>query len=60
MINKEELIGKTLEEAKILLKDNIYRVVYFNGKHCGITCDFIPFRYNLSIENNLINDITFG
>jgi hypothetical protein len=62
----EELIklitGKTLEDVRIILnkKGLHHRVVLVDGKACGITDDFEPYRVNMTLENNIVTKVDFG
>jgi superfamily I DNA/RNA helicase len=58
------LLGLTHEEAIDTLNDlnlkNTIRVVIKDGNPCIVTCDYIPDRLNITIENNLITNIELG
>ena len=64
--NMEEVIRVLLnkdincEEAKILLREYEYRIVYKDGQPYMVTCDFHPTRMNLYITGNIIKKITLG
>ncbi len=54
-MNKEEiLIGKTLDEAREILRNCNYRIVSQNGKNYMITADLKVDRYNLFVDNDVI------
>lgn len=59
---KENLIGKSKEEVVKLLTENKsnFRIVSENGVSYMVTCDFIMDRFNLSLEYDLVTDVTMG
>jgi hypothetical protein len=59
---KKELLNQPKEEVIRLLKDKDleYRVRIDNGVYCIGTRDWKRERVNLSIENNIVIDITLG
>ena len=59
-MNKEILIGKTFKESQEMLRNCVYRVSCVNGKYNALTEDFNTNRYNLSLVNGIITDVTFG
>jgi hypothetical protein len=50
------LIGKTLDSAQTILRNDNYRIVSFNETNI-ITDDIDPNRYNLYMENDIIVDV---
>ena len=58
MENFDELIGKTLEEAKEIIDRSIrIRINKEDGVSYFGTCDMNPNRLNVEIENKLISKI---
>jgi len=57
-----KIIGKTEEEGIIILKENHidYRVVRKNSIDYIITCDYIPERLNLEVDNGIITSFSKG
>lgn len=44
-----------------LVDNNIkWRITRNDDNHCIITCDFVPERWNLEIDNGNITKIDFG
>lgn len=60
MDKKDLLIGKTYEEAQELLRNEKYRVTFNDEKPFIVTTDFKPERYNLSLQNNIVMNVSFG
>lgn len=62
MLNQRNIIGLLETDAIKKLKENgiNYRVIYKNGQHYMITCDVLMDRWNLSINNSIVVDISFG
>jgi hypothetical protein len=51
-------IGHTLEETEgILQKPYYFRVTKENGVNYMVTCDFVPERVNITLENGIITEI---
>jgi len=61
-MNIDTIIGKTQEEGIKILKDNYtdYRVVRADSEYYIVTCDFIPERVNLEIDNDVITSYNNG
>lgn len=57
-----ELIGKTLEEVRIAVKESGLesRIVQQDGINYIITCDFHPWRLNLTVVNDVVTEIHGG
>lgn len=55
--------NSTKEYLKSLSNDGLhiaYRVVSFDNIPCVITSDFMMYRMNFKLENNIITDISYG
>lgn len=50
----ENLIGKTISEARELFPNRIMRIVSLDGQSLPVTKDYVPGRINLTIRHNLI------
>ena len=59
-IVKGMLIGKNYEAIREKLKDKNKRIVRMNKSHFVITDDFDPNRINISIDEGIITEISFG
>jgi len=57
-----EFVGKTLEEAKELLKkeERMFRVRTINGEPQMGTCDFVEDRINLAVQDGKVIGFTLG
>jgi hypothetical protein len=55
--NPSSIIGKTIEEARAKLPDQIIRVVMQDGERLCITQDESPGRINISVINDKIDEI---
>lgn len=57
-----EFVGKTLEEAKELLKkeERMFRVRTINGEPQRGTCDFVEDRINLDVQDGKVIGFTLG
>lgn len=60
MLAREELEGKTKEEAENLLKDSRYRIVREDGTSYIVTRDYNISRYNLVVEKGIVTKVTMG
>jgi hypothetical protein len=54
------LIGKTLEEAQEILRNCNFRVIKQDGKSFSKKDDVKPSRYNLSLTEGKVVEVTFG
>jgi hypothetical protein len=59
-MKKDVLIGKTLDEAREILRNCKWRIRNKDGKAQLGTSDVQPERYNLSITNNIVTGVHFG
>ena len=61
-MNIDTIIGKTEEEGIEILEENSidYRVVRKDLTNYIITCDFIPERVNIEIDNDVITSYSKG
>ena len=59
-IVKGMLIGKNYEAIREKLKDKNKRIVRMNKSHFIITDDFDPNRINISIDEGIITEVSFG
>ncbi len=55
----ENLVGKTEQEAEILLKGQSFRIVERDGKQYIVTMDLNPTRYNLTITGGVVTKVEF-
>ena len=61
IMNKEIiLIGKTMLEANEILRNCKFRVIKEDDKDYIVTMDFIPSRYNISLKEGKVVEVTFG
>lgn len=51
-------IGMRLEDFRAL--GYKFRVINYDGSACVVTCDFKPFRFNLTVVNNIITECHGG
>ncbi len=56
----EALIGKTLEEARKILRNARWRIMMIDDVPQLGTTDLDFVRYNLKIKDNIVTEVTFG
>ena len=61
-LNLNYIIGKTVEQAEKELQsiDMIARITMLDGEGQIGTCDFRMDRANLTVENNIVTEISVG
>ena len=62
MLTEKDLVGKTEEEAEITLTNEgaRYRIIRRDKKSFFGTCDAIPFRFNLEIDDGYVTHVKMG
>lgn len=59
---RDLLTGATIQTARIILKEYGYRYreVRNDGVSTIITCDYDPYRVNLTVKDGVVSEVEFG
>ncbi len=62
MLDNLNLVGCLKSKAIAKLEDSgfKYRIVRENDESFAVTCDYRVDRYNLSIDDNIVTEVSFG